>query len=68
MYQKIVKSKIFSYQKLLDIRANSRYDITLDEVLNYDDIPRKSEVVENKTFLTSWLKKVIQKPEVMQNY
>ncbi|WP_341406645.1 PHP domain-containing protein [Acetobacterium bakii] len=48
MYQKIVKSKIFSYQKLLDILANNGYDITWDEVLNYDDIPRKPEDVQKK--------------------
>lgn len=48
MYQKIVKSKIFSYQKLLDILADNGYDITWDEVLNYDDIPRKAEDVQKK--------------------
>lgn len=48
MYQKIIKSKIFSYQKLLDILADNGYDITWDEVLNYDDIPRKAEDVQKK--------------------
>ncbi|AWW28170.1 PHP domain-containing protein [Acetobacterium carbinolicum] len=48
MYQKIVKSKIFSYQKLLGKLADNGYDITWDEVLNYDDIPRKPEDVQKK--------------------
>lgn len=48
MNQKIIKSKIFSYQKLLDILADNGYDITWDEVLNYDDIPRKPEDVQKK--------------------
>lgn len=48
MNQKIIKSKIFSYQKLLEVLAVNGYVITWEEVLNYDDIPRKPEDVQKK--------------------
>lgn len=48
MNDKIVKSKIYSYQKLLDVLADNGIDITWDEVLNYDDIPRDPEDVQKK--------------------
>lgn len=48
MNEKIVKSKIYSYQKLLDVLADNGIDITWDEVLNYDDIPRDPEDVQKK--------------------
>lgn len=48
MNQKIIKSKIFSYQKLLEVLASNGYVITWEEVLNYDDIPRKPEDVQKK--------------------
>lgn len=48
MNQKIIKSKIFSYQKLLAVLGSKGYEITWEEVLNYDDIPRKSEDVQKK--------------------
>lgn len=48
MNQKIIKSKIFSYQKLLEVLEANGYPITWDEVLNYDDIPRKPEDVQKK--------------------
>jgi len=48
MNEKIIKSKIFSYQKLLEVLESNGYPITWDEVLNYDDIPRKPEDVQKK--------------------
>lgn len=48
MNQKIIESKIFSYQKLLEVLADHGYNISWDEVLNYDDIPRKQEDVQKK--------------------
>jgi predicted metal-dependent phosphoesterase TrpH len=44
----IVESKIFSYQKLLGVLAKKGFNITWEEVLNYDDIPRKPEDVQKK--------------------
>ncbi|KNZ42856.1 PHP domain-containing protein [Acetobacterium bakii] len=48
MNEKIVKSKVFSYQKLLDVLAANGYPITWEEVLNYDGISRKPEDVQKK--------------------
>ena len=48
MNEKIIESKIFSYQKLLDVLADHDYPMTWDEVLNYGGIPRKSEDVQKK--------------------
>lgn len=48
MNEKIVQSKIRAYQKLLEVLESHGYLITWDEVLNYDDIPRKSEDVQKK--------------------
>jgi predicted metal-dependent phosphoesterase TrpH len=48
MNQKIIESKIFSYQKLLQVLADHGYQITWEEVLNYDEIPRKPEDVQKK--------------------
>lgn len=46
--EKIVHSKISAYQKLLKVLEAHGYTLTWDEVLNYDDIPRKSEDVQKK--------------------
>lgn len=46
--EQIVKSKIYSYQKLLDVLADNGIDISWDEVLNYNDIPRNPEDVQKK--------------------
>ncbi|AFA48045.1 PHP domain-containing protein [Acetobacterium woodii] len=46
--RKIIESKIYSYQKLLAVLAEQGYPITWEEVLNYDDIPRKPEDVQKK--------------------
>ncbi|MEG0379028.1 MAG: PHP domain-containing protein, partial [Eubacterium sp.] len=46
--QEIVRSKIRSYQKLLEVLSNNGFLITWEEVLNYNDIPRKPEDVQKK--------------------
>ncbi|WP_303868304.1 PHP domain-containing protein [Acetobacterium wieringae] len=46
--QKIVNSKIYSYQKLLSVLADNGIDISWDEVINYNDIPRNPEDVQKK--------------------
>lgn len=48
MNQKIIESKIDSYQRLLDVLADNGYHISWEEVLNYDDIPRNPEDVQKK--------------------
>jgi predicted metal-dependent phosphoesterase TrpH len=48
MNQKIVHSKIDSYRKLTEVLTEKGYPISWEEVLNYDEIPRKSEDVQKK--------------------
>lgn len=48
MNRKIIKSKIFAYQKLLEVLKAQGYHISWDEVLDYGDIPRKPEDVQKK--------------------
>ena len=48
MNQKIVDSKIYSYQKLVDLLTQKGYPMTWEEVLNYNNIPRKPEAVQKK--------------------
>ncbi len=46
--QKIVNSKIYSYQKLLNVLADNGIDISWEEVINYNDTPRDPEDVQKK--------------------
>jgi fructose-bisphosphate aldolase class II len=48
MNQKIVHSKIDSYRKLTELLTEKGYPISWEEVLNYDEIPRKPEDVQKK--------------------
>lgn len=48
MNQKIVDSKIYSYQKLVDVLSEKGYLMTWAEVLNYNNTPRKPEEVQKK--------------------
>lgn len=48
MNQKIVDSKIYSYQKLVDVLSEKGYPMTWAEVLNYNNTPRKPEEVQKK--------------------
>ena len=44
----IVQSKIDSYRKLTELLTEKGYPISWEEVLNYNDIPRKPEDVQKK--------------------
>lgn len=48
MNQRIVDSKIYSYQKLVDVLCEKGYPMTWAEVLNYNNTPRKPEDVQKK--------------------
>lgn len=48
MNREIVKSKIRSYRKLTEKLTENGFPISWDEVLNYNDIPRKPEDVQKK--------------------
>ncbi|MGL4606571.1 MAG: PHP domain-containing protein [Eubacteriaceae bacterium] len=48
MNKKIIQSKIMAYQNLLEVLKKHGYPIEWEEVLNYDDIPRKPEDVQKK--------------------
>lgn len=48
MNKKIIQSKVSAYQKLVEVLNVHGYTMTWEEVLNYDDIPRKSEDVQKK--------------------
>ncbi|SDY16523.1 ketose-bisphosphate aldolase [Eubacterium barkeri] len=48
MNRKIVKSKIDSYQRLTERLTEKGFPVDWEEVLNYDDIPRKPEDVQKK--------------------